>query len=405
MATVSLPLGKASDIRTTWLVSFGHFFAHLNILVLPPLFPILRDAYGVGYAELGVALAVLNITTLVTQAPVGALVDRVGAGPILIAGHMLFALAIALTGVFPTYPMLLVLMVVAGIGNSVYHPADYSILSAVVPRERTGRAFGIHTFGGYLGSAAAPILTVGLSELFGWRWALGLIGGVGVAMGFVLVLNRHLLRSPAHATPLPGSTAIGGLGLFMTLPIVMSLAFFCLLAMAQAGFSSFSSPSLIDLQGFTLVQASIPLTAFLAATAAGVLLGGWAADRTERHELVVALCFLATALLAGLLAFARFPLEPTTVLFALAGIAGGFVSPSRDMLVKKVTPAGASGRVFGFVTIGFNIGGFVAPPMFGHVIDIGHPDWVFWLVAILSLLTLVTVLFTASAGRAHLAKA
>ena len=407
MASGTLPLPVASDVRVTWLVSFGHFFAHLNLLVLPPLFPVLTEAYGVGYAGLGLALGVLNVTTLLTQAPVGVLVDRFGAARILILGHMLFAAAIALVGVFPSYPVLLLLMVLAGLGNSVYHPADYSILSAAVPRERMGRAFGIHTFGGYVGFAAAPILTVGLTQLLGWRWALFLIGTAGMLLGMVLVLNRHLLGPQRAGT---GALSAGtggaaaaagpaGVRLLLSAPILLSLLFFALLAMAQGGFSSFSVAALIQLQNFTLVEASAPLTAFLVANAVGVLLGGWAADRTERHSLVVSLCFVVVAAVAVLLAVLRLPLWPTIGLFALAGTASGFVSPSRDMLVRKVTPPGASGRVFGFVTTGFNIGGFIAPPLFGLVLDLGRPELLFWLVGGLSLLTLVTVNVTAGASR------
>jgi FSR family fosmidomycin resistance protein-like MFS transporter len=406
MVAGALPLPTPSDVRVTWLVSFGHFFAHLNVLVLPPLFPLLTEAYGVGYTSLGLALGVLNVTTLLTQAPIGVLVDRFGAARILIAGHMLFAFAVAMTGVWPSFAVLLVLMVLAGLGNAVYHPADYAILARAVPRERMGRAFGIHTFGGYLGFAAAPVATVGLAELLGWRWALVLIGLAGMLLGLVLVTNRELLGQPRGGTSTARSASGGaGLDLFTSPPILLSLAFFALLAMAQSGFSTFSVAALTRLQGFTLVEASAPLTGYLVGTTVGVLIGGWAADRTDRHGLVVALCFLVTALFAALLALVRFPLVETIVLFVLAGIAGGFVSPSRDMLVRRVTPPGASGRVFGFVTTGFNIGGFLAPPLFGLVVDLGRPELVFWLVAVLSLLTLLTVTATANASRAPAAPA
>lgn len=396
MASAALPAARGDDLKVVGLISFGHFFAHLNVLVLPPLFPLLTVALGVGYTELGLALAVLNATTLVTQTPIGALVDRLGAARILIAGHMALALSVALAGLVSWYPALLLVMVLAGLGNAVYHPADYAILAAAVPKARAGRAFGIHTFGGYAGFAAAPVLTVGLGELLGWRTALVLIGLAGVALGLVLVQLRRLLVS-RHGGPAasPGDTR----RLLLSAPVLWALVFFVLLAMAQGGVSGFSVAALGELEGLGLVQASLPLTAFLTANALGVLAGGWAADRTERHGGLVALCFLVVALAAALVAAFRLGLPLTVLALAVAGLANGAVAPSRDMLVRRLTPAGASGRVFGFVTTGLNIGGILAPPLFGAALDGGGAALVFWLVAALSLASLATVLVTSTAGR------
>ena len=166
--TAALP--ARHDLKVMSLIGTGHFFSHFYILLLPPLFPLLKDEFGVGYVELGFAIAVLNGVTALTQAPVGFLVDRFGARGILITGLALFSLAIGLVGVWPSYPALLLLMVVAGLGNSVFHPADYAILSAAVDKRRMGRAFSIHTFGGYAGFAVAPPVIVALAAVFGWRW-------------------------------------------------------------------------------------------------------------------------------------------------------------------------------------------------------------------------------------------
>ena len=168
------PTGR-HDLKVMSLVGTAHFFSHFYILALPPLFPILRDELGVGYAALGLALAVLNGVTGLTQAPVGFLVDRFGARAILIVGLALFSLSIGLVGVFPGYPMLLALMVVAGLGNSVFHPADYAILSSAIDQRRMGRAFSIHTFGGSAGFALAPPVVVSLTALFDWRTALVIV--------------------------------------------------------------------------------------------------------------------------------------------------------------------------------------------------------------------------------------
>ena len=177
------------------LIGTAHFFSHFYILVLPPLFPLLRDEFGVGYTALGLALAVLNGVTGLTQAPVGFLVDRFGARTILIAGLALFSLAIGLIGLFPSYPMLIALMVVAGLGNSVFHPADYAILSSAVEQRRMGRAFSIHTFGGHAGFALAPPVIVFLTALFDWRIALALAGAAGLVVSLLLLGER---RPAAH---------------------------------------------------------------------------------------------------------------------------------------------------------------------------------------------------------------
>jgi MFS family permease len=396
LASATLPSAEGGYVRVVGLISFGHFFAHLNVLVLPPLFPLLKGAFGVGYTELGLLLAVLNVTTLLTQAPIGALVDRLGAARILIVGHMALALAVTLVGVLPWYPALLLLMVLAGLGNAVYHPADYAILATAVPQRRAGRAFGIHTFGGYAGFAAAPIVTVGLAEPLGWRTALVVIGLAGILLGLLLVHCRGLLVSPRRAP----TTARGDTRRLLTgAPVLWALVFFALLAMTQGGITGFSVAALGELEGLDLLAANMPLTAFLVMNALGVLAGGWAADHTERHGGVVAACFLVVALAAATVATVRLGLPLTVLVLAVAGFANGVVAPSRDMLVRRVTPEGASGRVFGFVTTGFNIGGILAPPLFGLALDGGSASLVFWLVAALSLGSLATVLATSTSGR------
>ena len=169
----STPAPPAADTRrVVALVSAAHFFSHFYMLLLPPLFPLMREDFGVGFAELGFAITVYSLTTGLTQAPVGFLVDRFGARGILIAGLMVESVAVILIGLFPGYSMLLLLMILSGLGNAVFHPADYAILNARVAPQRIGRAFSIHTFSGLLGAAIAPPLVVALAAAFDWRTAL-----------------------------------------------------------------------------------------------------------------------------------------------------------------------------------------------------------------------------------------
>jgi FSR family fosmidomycin resistance protein-like MFS transporter len=397
----------ANDLKVMSLVGTGHLFSHFYILLLPPLFPLLRDAYGVSYTALGLALALLNVATGATQAPVGFLVDRFGARRILIAGLALFSLAMGLVGVFPTYPALLVLMVVAGLGNSVFHPADYAILSSAVDQRRMGRAFSIHTFGGFAGFALAPPVIVGLTELFGWQVAMMLSGLGGLVVALLMLLNRDILTSDADARRAGAAQAVpgsrDGIRLLLSAPILMALLFFIMLALTMGGYTSFGVAAIEGIYDLPLVEANLPLTAYLTVSAIGVLAGGWMADRTRQHHRVVGACFVGIVVFAAAIPALQPDIALTTVLFALAGFCSGMVPPARDMMVRAVTPPGQSGKVFGFVTTGFNIGGILAPLLFGLVLDLGEPGDVFWMIAGLSALTLFVVFatpHTATAGDA-----
>lgn len=399
MATAILPGQVVSDTRIIGLISSAHFFSHLYILCLPPLLPALSQSLGVSITALGVAIAVLNVTTILLQAPLGVLVDRVGAAAILIAGHTAMALAIGLVGIVPGYWGLLALMVLAGVGNAVYHPADYAILGTAIGKERVGRAFAIHTFGGYAGFAAAPLLMVTVAELWGWRWAFLTAGLLGLLVSVWLVADRKLLgeatgprKSPAKADGAKGEPAKGtNMKLWTSPPVLMGLLFFFLLALGHGGFTGFSVVALERRYGLSLAEANAPLAAYLMLSTIGVLAGGWLADKLGRHGLIVTCCSIVVASMALLVALLDLPLPALVAIFAVGGFASGIVAPSRDMLVRAITPPGSSGKVFGFVMTGFNIGGLVGPPLYGSIVDSGRPDLVFVGVAFFSLATAFTV--------------
>lgn len=399
MSTVLSARRPGQDVRVIGLVGTGHFLAHFYILVLPPLFPLLRQELGVSYTALGIALGVLNVVTAITQAPIGFLVDRIGARWILIGGLALFGLATALVGVFPSYPALLVLMVLAGLGNAVFHPADYAILSGSIDDRWMGRAFAIHTAGGYFGFAAAPVVIVFLTELFGWQSALMLSGVFGLVIALLMVVERNSLQDEAGSQ---GETKRSGrtdLALLMSPPVLLATLFFVLIALAHGGFSNYGVAAIEERYGVSLVEANAPLTAYLFASAFGVLAGGVIADRSRRHELVVALCFIMVALSVVPVAALMLPFAVVVGAFGVAGLFSGIVAPSRDMMVRKLTPPGQSGKVFGFVMSGFNVGGVLLPLVYGLVLDFGHPSLVFWLIALISLLTLPTLMSAAMLKR------
>jgi FSR family fosmidomycin resistance protein-like MFS transporter len=403
MTALDQSAGKPShDIQVMSLIGTGHFFSHFYIMLLPPLFPLLKDEYGVGYIALGFALAVGNVVTGVTQAPVGFLVDRLGARSLLIAGLALYSVAVMLIGLFPSYPALVGLMALAGLGNSVFHPADYAILSAAVDERRVGRAFSIHTFGGYVGFALAPPVVVFLTSLVGWQTAVMLAGATGLLFALWMLAHRGVLTAEADVAAASGRKAgpAAGIQLLLSTPILMALLFYVLLSVSQGGYMTFGVASIEAIYRVGLTEANVPLTAYLVVSACGVLVGGWIADRTDQHQHVVGGSFFLVALLALLVPLWLPPLALLTVLFALAGFFSGVVAPSRDMLVRAVTPAGASGKVFGFVTTGFNIGGIIGPLGFGALLDFGDPVLVFFAIAALSLATMAVVYATARAAPA-----
>jgi MFS family permease len=394
----------AGNAKVIGLISTGHFFSHFYILLLPPMFPVLRDVYGVGFTELGFAITAFSLTTGITQAPIGFLVDRSGARGILIAGVAVESVAIALIGVFPVYSALVALLVLAGLANAVYHPADYAILNASVAKERMGRAFSVHTFAGYLGAALAPVTMIALMNWTDWRTALVICGLAGGVVAVIMALNSAVLRDATSlrhdADAHDGRSHHSGLRLLFSLPILMGLLFFTGISMAGHGISDFSVSALHLIYDAPLVEASVVLSAFLFAGPIGVLLGGYVADRTSHHDRFAALCFVVIAAMVFMVAAMDLSLRSITVLFAIAGLFNGLVAPSRDMMIRAVTPPGEMGKVFGFVSIGYNIGGIVGPVMFGYLLDNADPGLLFWVVGAISLTTVATVLVTGRQGRA-----
>ncbi len=397
----------ASSTKVVALVSAAHFFSHFYLLLLPPLFPILVHVYDVGFTELGIALAVFSLTSGLTQAPVGFLVDRYGARGLLIAGIALEGAAFALIGVLPFYAALLGLMVAAGLANAVYHPADYSILNASVPEHRMGRAFSVHTTSGFLGDALAPVTVVALLTVMAWDGALIVCGAAGMVMALILWLNSGVLvdASATHRQTHAGNPAAStngprqGIALLFSVPVLTGLLFYIGISTYGRGVANFG-PSVLHL-GYDapIAMASTIVACYLFASPVGVLAGGWVADHTRRHDVFAGACFIVVGTLICIVAATELPLVAVGVLFAIAGFASGLVAPSRDMLIRALTPPGQIGKVFGFVSTGFNIGGIVAPPLFGALLDHAEPFSVFWIAGLIAFATTATVLMTGQQAR------
>jgi MFS transporter, FSR family, fosmidomycin resistance protein len=388
---------RSDDARIIGLVSAAHFVSHYYILLLPPLFVFIRADYGVSYTELGLAIAIFNIVSGAFQTPTGFLIDWFGARLILIAGLVLGASAVLVMGLAPSFWVLVAMMGLNGLANTAYHPADYAILSHVISSRRIGHAFSVHTFSGMLGTAVAPASLLLLQSVLGWRGALVAAAMLGFAVAALLVLRGDRVMDRVQ----PGKEARAayaseaaehGWRLLFSAPILQNLLFFVLLAITSGGVSNYSVVALGALYATPVGIANAALSAFLLLSALGVLAGGLLAVRTSHHAVVASLGLAATGaavLLVG-------TVDPGTVLLivmmAMGGLANGIIMPSRDMIVRAVTPRGSYGKVFGFVTTGFNIGGIMAPPIYGVLMDHGHPRVVFLVVGLASIAAIVTVI-------------
>ncbi|MGX4807646.1 MFS transporter [Bradyrhizobium guangdongense] len=384
--------GKAdSALRTLTGISIAHWVSHFHLLVLPMLFPFLKNQLGVGYVELGFALTVSAVVSGLTQAPTGYLVDHFGARRILLGGLILGGLALIMLGLHLSYASLIACAVLLGLANSVYHPADYAILAEHMDEARMGRAFSIHTFAGFLGGAVAPAIVAALVTVSGGAGALIASGAIGVAVALLLVVmsipDAGAQKTKPGAENAPKQAVI-------TPALIALTVLFMLLSLSVAGINNFGVVALMSGYGASYSSANVMLTAFLGSSAAGVLAGGFLADHTERHGYVAAACFAANAAIVLLIALITLPVWVLTATMAIAGFLSGVIAPSRDMLVRNAAPPGAAGRAFGIVSTGFNLGGIISPLLFGWIMDQSAPHWVFGASVIFMVATVVLSPFT-----------
>ncbi len=392
LVTEILRASRAPHLRIVGVIGAAHFVSHYYILLLAPLLPFVRADYGVSYTEIGLALAAFNMVSTALQTPVGFLVDWLGARLLLIAGLLMGAGAFVIAGLVDSYWVLVVMFALAGVGNTVYHPADYAMLSQYVPHDRIGQAFSVHTFAGMLGSALAPPSLLMMQSTWGWRGAFIGAGVLGFAAAAILSVVREQAVTPAAAPPhAANQKPAGGLRLLLSAPILLNLFFFALLATISGGLYNYSVAALGALYGTPITVANAALTGNLLLSAFGVLAGGLVVGRTTRHGMVAAAGLFVMALMIGLIAIVDLDWLALIAAMTVAGFFSGVIMPSRDMIVREITPPGSFGKVFGFVTNGFNIGGIVSPLIFGAIMDHGSPQLVFVSVATFCLMAVLTV--------------
>jgi FSR family fosmidomycin resistance protein-like MFS transporter len=395
MTIAANPLGR--DLKVMGLVGAAHWASHFFQLALPPLFVALRAEFDVSYVQLGLVTSIMYGVSGIAQTAAGFLVDRYGARRVLLSGLTVMALSVMASGLVTAYWMLIPLAVLAGIGNSVFHPADLAILTSKVSTGRLGRAYGTHALCGNLGWAAAPVFVFGLAQIFDWRTALMAAGALGLAIVATFAIwGGDLADEMERPAQEPGRGRLGAIGenirLLLNATIISCFLYFACLAMAIIGVNSFGVTALGQLYGTPLALANSALTGFLLGSAAGILAGGFAADQTDRHDMI-AICGMIAA--GGLMIFiggGGVPDGGILIALTIGGAMTGFTSPSRDMLVRKATPSGASGRVFGFVYSGLDLGSAVAPLTLGWLADHHRPDAVFYAIAAVLIASIFTII-------------
>ena len=370
------------------LIGTGHAASHFLQLVLPPLFPLMRDELGVSYATLGLVLTLFYVLSAVLQPVAGFVVDRVGGRAVLLGGLALMVLGTLCMALAPGIWTLALGAGLAGIGNSVLHPADFAILNGRVPKERLGHAFSIHSVSGSIGFAVAPVFSGAIGAWLGWHAALTGAAAVSGAIVILLAVNADKFSVP----PVLKKSAGFDVSVLASWQVVACFSFFALHAAALTGILSFGVSALKEQLGVATTLASGAVTAYMVGSALGMLAGGFLTARTSRIDLVPAAGLSASACIMLALAAGLVPPLALPVAFASSGFAVGLTYPSRDLLVRAATPPGATGRVYGFVYAGLDVGSFATPVFYGWLLDHGSPHGVFYAVFGFALAAVFTVL-------------
>ncbi|MGE8444960.1 MAG: MFS transporter [Comamonas sp.] len=401
------------DSRTIGLVGLAHGSSHFFHLLLPPLFPWLIADFGFSYSELSVLVSAFFIVSGVGQALAGFVVDRFGARPIMFAALSSFAVAGVIAGTANSYAQLMLAAIFAGLGNAPFHPVDFTILNKRLSPQRLGHGFSVHGLSGNLGWAAAPVFMAGITSATGsWRMACLCGAALAAIILAIMVINRDALDdrvSLAGAAPKAAGAAAAPQEhpmAFLKLPSVwLCFSFFFWTTCAMSAIQSFSSPALQQLYGLPASITAYVVTGYMLFGAAGMVLGGFLVGRVERLEKVISACLLFSGILLALVGTGWLPGYVALGVAALAGIGTGLAGPSRDMLVKRAAPPGATGRVYGTVYSGLDLGFCLAAPVFGYMLDHQMNAGVFFGAAVGMVLSVVSAGFVGAGVAARKQKA
>lgn len=379
MDTVSTEMDatKARDWKIISLIGIIHACSHFFQLVLPTLFLYLNAEFGFDYVQLGFVVTCFFLVSVCGQASSGFLVDRIGPAPVLFFGLGAFVVSALLLAAATSYSMLILAAIMGGAGNSIFHPVDYSIINHRVTPDRLGYAFSVHGLTGNLGWAIAPLFITTLSMAYGWRTA---VYGVAIIILAVLVMAiwyRSLWggvpqqqSNASQANVIGSSSALTTLAILLKKPTLWgAFLFFAFNTMATSAIQNYTIPLLSSVYGLSEMMAGSGLSAYMVTAAVGMVAGGFVAGATAKSERIVFISLCMAGAFMLLLALNIVPSYLAIVLVAAAGFCSGIAAPSRDMLIRRVTPKGATGTVYGLVYSGMDVGSSIGPILFGYMVD------------------------------------
>nr|WP_315479291.1 MFS transporter [uncultured Rhodoferax sp.] len=375
-ATLSSPAAASlvpmkQDATVIGLVGLAHASSHFGHLLLPLLFPVFMQEFGLSYSQLGLLMTVFFVVSGVGQASAGFVVDRLGARPLMYVALVLFMVACVAASFVTGYSGLFVVAVLAGLGNATFHPVDFTILNQRVSAPRLGYAFSAHGLTGNLGWAVAPVFFAGLGALMGWRNAYLAAAVMYAAILALLVVQREHLSTTVAPRVAEHAKTEHDLA-FMKLPVVWwCFGFFLLSTMTLAVVQSYAVSILKAMHGVSFEAATLTISSYMLCGAVGMFIGGFVAAKSKHSDRVVAWAMAAGAVLLALCGTGLLGATGTMVVLAITGFAVGIGGPSRDMMIKKATPKGATGRVYGLVYSGLDTGFAISPIVFGVFMDRG----------------------------------
>jgi FSR family fosmidomycin resistance protein-like MFS transporter len=383
-----------SEARIMGLIGLAHMTSHFFHLIIAPLFPWLRIEFGYSFTELGFLMTMFFIVSGIFQAAAGFVVDRFGAGITLLGGLLCLSLYALCLGLSNSYAWLIAGVCFGGLGNSVFHPVDFSLLNSRISVSRLGPAYSVHGLTGNIGWALAPVFLVGIATPFGWRAALLCAAVLPLVVIGMLLLNRDVIRDIKpdldDRDPMPNKPVSTDLAFLRDPKIWWCFSFFALVSVAIGATQNFAPSIFSNVYALDTQAATMSIIIMMLTSAVGMVMGGWLVSRSPRLEQNITLALVMATASAVLVGVAIVPSQIALLLMGVMGFGIGLSGPSRDMLIRTVTPEGATGRVYGVVYSGLDVGLAIAPALFGGMLDRGYFAAVFYGVAACLCLSIVT---------------
>jgi sugar phosphate permease len=375
--------------------------SHLYYQALPPLFIFLVVELDTSYTALGLIMTVYHLASATTTTPIGFIVDRVGPRRMLVIGLVVQAMAIILAGFYNSYWSLMVLFGISGLAFAVYHPANYAIMSGSIDRSKLGRAFSVHAFSGNMGNALTPIIVLAIAGLWGWQTAFFIIGPIGLVVALLIHTQGDVLRGEAEARrddpenvgttdAAPRPTLRQDFAVLLSAPVLLCFLFYVISNISIGGVRTYGVAALVELYGTPATVAGGVLTGYMIGASAGILTGGFFADRFGARIMIPVIGLTGAAVMMFVVGTISMPIVMITALLVISGYLRGCVQATRDLIVLSITPRGSTGKVFAFVYNGSMIGGALVPFIYGGFMDAGTPEAVFWIAGCAILLALLT---------------